>query len=349
VQARRLWAAAAAAALLVAGLVITLSVHGSAAGVPAPPVYAPYFEAYLPGSLGNAVTQSGVRYVTLAFAAVAGTGHRSACKLTWNGSSAEPIAKGEYLAAIDQLRGLGGDAIVSFGGASADTFGREIADACHSVKAITAAYEQVIKVYKVNRLDMDIEANSLNDWAGINRRDEAIARLESWAAARHIPLWIQFTLGVYPTGFTSNTLSILRNAVRHHTKINSINLMVFDYYQANEKKPLNMGALGIRAARAVHRQLERIYPNLSSTQIWQRLGFTILPGIDDYPGKTEVTHLSDAQAMLNFAEAQHMDFLSIWSLQRDNGSCLGLTDSSTCSGIRQHRWAFSHLLESFSG
>jgi hypothetical protein len=342
-----MWVAAAAAALLGTGLAITAAVQGGVAGVAPARVYAPYFEAYLPDSLGSVTSGAGVRFVTLAFASTAGRKGAKACTLTWNGH--QPLSKGGYLPTIRSLRAEGGDAIISFGGASADTFGHEIADSCHNVHAIALAYEQVIRVYGVHRLDMDIEANSLNDWAGINRRDRAITLLESWASARHIPLWIQYTLGVYPAGFDSTALGILGSAVKHHTTVNSIDLMAFDYYQANEKKPLNMGALGIEAARNVHRQLTRIYPNLSSAQIWRMLGFTILPGIDDYPGKTEVTHLSDARAMLNFAMAKQMDFLSIWSLQRDNGSCVGLTDSNTCSGIKQPKWAFSHLLEPFSG
>jgi hypothetical protein len=44
---------------------------------------------------------------------------------------------------------------------------------------------------------------------------------------------------------------------------------------------------------------------------------TLLPGIDDYPKKTEVTYLTDAQ--------------------------------NTCSGITQNTWDFSHLLGPFTG
>ncbi len=76
---------------------------------------------------------------------------------------------------------------------------------------------------------------------------------------------------------------------------------------------------------------------------------TMLPGIDDYPKKTEVTSLADAQTMLSFAQRQSMNFLSIWAIQRDNGGCPGSTDSNTCSGITQNTWDFSHLLEPFTG
>jgi len=124
--------------------------------------------------------------------------------------------------------------------------------------------------------------------------------------------------------------------------------MVFDYYIAGEGV-VNMGQAAINAATNTHAQLAGIYPNLTSAQIWAAEAMTILPGIDDYPKKTEVTRLPDAQAMLNFAEANNMNFLSIWAIQRDNGGCPGTRDSNTCSGITQNTWDFSHALDSFTG
>ena len=320
----------------------------AASGLGPAQVYAPYFEAYLPGSLAGVTRQAGARLATIAFLQAAGKKPASSCTLTWNGAASQPISKRGYLPGIRSLRARGGDAIASFGGYSADHGGTEIADSCHSVKAIAADYEQLVTLYGLHRLDMDIEDNSLTNAGGINRRDQAITRLESWARARHIPLWIQFTLGVEPTGFDRQTLAILRNAIKNGTKVNSINLMVFDYYLGTEKKPLDMGALAIKSALTVHRQLTGIYRHLSGRQIWRMLGFTMLPGIDDYPGKTEVTHLPDAAAIMKFAKSRGMDFLSVWALQRDNGGCPGAIDSNTCSGIKQKWWAFSHLLEPFT-
>ena len=77
-------------------------------------------------------------------------------------------------------------------------------------------------------------------------------------------------------------------------------------------------------------------------------GITILPGIDGYPGKTEITYLSDTRRILGFARAHGLGLLSIWAIQRDNGGCPGAIDSNTCSGIKQPAWAFSHLLEPFT-
>ena len=78
-------------------------------------------------------------------------------------------------------------------------------------------------------------------------------------------------------------------------------------------------------------------------------GMTMLPGIDDFPKKTEITSLDDAKTMLGFAEDNGLNFLSIWAIQRDNGGCPGTTDSNTCSGITQNTWDFSHALEPFTG
>ena len=46
----------------------------------------------------------------------------------------------------------------------------------------------------------------------------------------------------------------------------------------------------------------------------------MMNGVDDYPKRTEVTDLGDAQQLLNFAKANGMSALSIWAIQRDNGT-----------------------------
>lgn len=353
-RSRYLWAAVTASTLLAGGLVGGLGVasattSGSAGAVPPARVYAPYYEGYLSGSLATASKQSGIRFATLAFVQAASKTGSAACTLTWNGDRNQPVSKGAFRLGIHYLRSVHGDAIVSFGGFSADHGGTEIADSCHNVPAIAADYEQLVRTYNLHRLDMDIEDKSVTNTVGIDRRNRAIAMLEAWAKKRGIPLWIQFTLGVEPSGFDQPTLNILRNAVKNHTRVDSINLMVFDYYLGKEKHPLNMRALAIKAANTVHRQLVHVYPMVGGATVWRRLGFTMLPGIDDYPGKTEITSPADSRAIMKFARSKGMDFLSIWALQRDNGGCPGSIDSNTCSGIKQAPWTFSHLLEPYTG
>ena len=340
---RRFACALTVAAALLMPLAGTASPAAAATYTPLPAhVYAPYYETYLaPNTPSIAMTaqQSGAKYFTLAFLQSTG---KSSCTLDWNGNSAQPL--NYYAADIAALRATGGDVIPSFGGFSADQGGTEIADSCKNVSQIAADYESVITTLGVTRLDMDVEAKSLNNTAGIDRRNEAIAMTETWAKQQGIPLQIQYTIPVEQYGLDPNGEAVLQNAVANSATVSSVNIMVFDYYIAGEGV-VNMGQAAINAANNTHAQLATIDPALT----WNNLGMTLLPGIDDYPKKTEVTSVGDAQTMLSFAQQQNMNFLSIWAIQRDNGGCPGTRDSNTCSGITQSTWDFSHLLEAFTG
>jgi hypothetical protein len=308
-------------------------------------VYAPYYETYLaPNTPSLTATEqaSGAKYFTLAFLQSTGKG---SCSLDWNGLASQPL--NYYASDIASLRADGGDVIPSFGGYSADHGGTEIADSCTNVQQIAADYEQVITTLGVTRLDMDVESSSLNNTAGISRRNQAIALTEQWAAANGIPLQIQYTIPVEQYGLDPNGEAVLQNAVTEGATVTSVNIMVFDYYIAKEGV-VEMGTAAENAATNTHSQLQTIFPSLTSAQIWNMEGMTLLPGIDDLRKKTEVTYEPDATTMLNFAQANNMNFLSIWAIQRDNGGCPGTVDSNTCSGITQNTWDFSHLLEPFT-
>jgi hypothetical protein len=310
------------------------------------PRYAPYFETWTKDQLPAVARASGARDLTLAFLQ---TPKKGSCSLTWNGSAKQPVKPGgRYTAQIKTLRSMGGEATPSFGGFSADQDGTEIADSCRSVPAIARAYESVITTYGVTRLDMDVEANSLNNQAGIARRSAALRLLQDWAARAHHRVRITFTLGVEPWGLPSNCLAILKSAVADGVRF-SVNIMAFDYYIKASKTGIEMGTAAIQALYGTHRQLGRLYPGVSRPRLWALEGITLLPGIDDYPKKTEVTSLSDTRKVAGFARAHGLPLVSIWAIQRDNGGCPATIDSNSCSGIRQARWAFSHLIESYAG
>jgi hypothetical protein len=337
---------ALAASLLV---LVPTATPAFAAYTPLPAhVYAPYYETYLApntASLTATAQASGAKYFSLAFLQATAKG---SCSIDWNSNSSQPL--NYYNSDIASLRALGGDVIPTFGGYSADHGGTEIADTCTNVNSIAADYESVITTLGVTRLDMDIESSSLNNTAGINRRNEAIALAQAWAAAQNPPiqLQIQYTLPVEQYGLDANGEAVLQNAVADGVTVTSVNIMVFDYYIAKEGV-VEMGTAAENAATNTHAQLQSIFPNLTSAQIWNMEGMTLLPGIDDLKKKTEVTYEPDATTMLNFAQSNNMNFLSIWAIQRDNGGCSGTPDSNTCSGITQNTWDFSHILEPFTG
>jgi hypothetical protein len=332
------------ACLAALAAVVALPARTASAATPLPAhLYAPYFETWTTDTVTGVAQASGARYFTLAFVETLG---KSSCTLAWDGDKARTMTSGAYLSDIASLRGLGGDVIPSFGGWSADQGGTEIADSCTDVNAIAAAYEDLIARYDVTRLDMDVEGRSLTRTDGIDRRNKAIKLVEDWAAAHGRTLQISYTLPTTPNGLESTGIAILQNAIANGARVDVVNIMTFDYY---DRVTTDMGAAAISAAQGLHSQLASLYPSKTSAQLWAMEGNTILPGIDDYPRKTEVTYLSDAQRLLDFARANGIGTLSIWAIQRDNGGCPGVTDSNSCSGIVQNTWDFSHLLEPFTG
>jgi Glycosyl hydrolases family 18 len=304
-------------------------------------VYSPYFETWINSSLPSLASQSGAHYFNLGFLQASSAG---SCTLTWDGSqSADSPA---YQSEIGQLKQQGGNVALTFGGQSAGSNGTEIADSCTDVSAIAADYEAVINTYHVTRLDMDVELNALNDSAGIERRNKAIAMTEVWAASVGHSLQIQYTLPVQPSGLQPNALAVLQNAVQEGAKVSLVNVMAFDYYDLSGA--VDMGSSAIDAATSVNGQLATLYPKKSRQELYAMQGITFLPGIDDNPSKAEVTQLSGAKRILSFARDHSLGLLSIWAIQRDNGGCQGSVDSNSCSGISQDSWAFSHLAEAFT-
>jgi hypothetical protein len=301
-------------------------------------VYAPFFETWTRDSLSDIARRSGATDFTLAF--VEGTTKHS-CSPAWNGDPRRLVTNGRYVHDIARLRRMGGDVVPSFGGYSADHQGREIADSCTTMADLVAAYKSVVTTLGVTRLDMDVEDRSLGNTAGIDRRNEALARVERWAKAHGRTLQVEYTLPTTPDGLEPDGLAVLQSAVAHHTRVDVVNIMTFDYYDSTTT---DMGGAAISAARGLFHQLHALYPNRTPRQLWRMEGNTILPGIDDYPKKTEVTTLHDARRLQRFATRTGLGVLSIWAIQRDNGGCPGEIDANECSGIQQPRWAFSHIL-----
>ena len=212
---------------------------------------------------------------------------------------------------------------------------------------IAAAYEQAITTYDVSRLDMDVEGRSLTNTAGINRRNQAIAMVESWAAANGRHVQFSYTIPTSASGLESTGVAILQNAVADGASIDTVNIMAFDYY---DHVTTQMGAAAENAATGAVAQLHSIYGSSKTTaQLWGMMGITLMNGIDDYPKKTEVTTVADAKNVEAFAQSKGVNTLSIWAIQRDNGGCPGNGGANACSGIAQNPWDFSHALEPFTG
>jgi hypothetical protein len=305
-------------------------------------VFAPYYEMYDTSTdLAALSQQSGARYLSLAFLQTAASG---SCTAYWNGDTTKPIAPSSYGSDIAAIQANGGNVIPSFGGYAADTTSTDIADSCTSVPAIAQVYESLITTYHVPRIDLDVEANSLTNTAGINRRNEAIAMTEAWAAAHHRRIEFSYTLPTFPTGLTSSGYAVLQNAVADGARIAAVNVMTFDYYFGTQQ---DMVADTESAAAGLFSQLQSLYPAASARRLWHMIGVTEMPGIDDF-GPDETFSTADAVTILHWAQQQGIGMISFWALQRDNGGCPGTKGAGTCSGVTQPMWYFSHVFEHFT-
>lgn len=311
-------------------------------GPPPPPpsskVFGPYIDMGLTASwqLLNIQQQSGIKVFTLGF--VVGNG---GCTPTWGGVGAtvanDTLPNGTTMLSIVQgIRAAGGDVIISFGGAS----GTELALGCTTVSSLQAAYQSVLNKYSVNsstpvRLDFDIEGGATTDQASINRRNQALVGLKN----ANPGLVISYTLPVLPTGLVASGVNILNSVKASGLTLNVVNVMAMDYGSAND----NGGQMGLSATQAAsntHNQV--VAAGLSAT-----IGVTPMIGINDV--NTEIFQLSDAQMLLNFANANsYITRLSMWSVSRDNGSCPNQGFASpVCSGISQSNWAFANIFKPF--
>jgi hypothetical protein len=338
--------ATGATALLALGATAASASPGSGPGTSSRPlpyqVSAPYYETYDTSTdLAALSQQSGSRYLSLAFLQTAAAG---SCTAYWDGDTTKPIAPSSFGSDIAEIQARGGNVIPSFGGFTADTTNTEIADSCTSVPAIAKVYESLITTYNVPRIDMDIEGDSVTNTAGINRRNEAIAMVEAWAAAHHRQIQFSYTLPTFPTGLTATGLAVLQNAVADGAKVSTVNLLTFDYFIGTAQ---DMVADTESAAAGLFGQLQALYPKETARQLWHTIGVTEMPGIDDF-GPDETFSTADAVTILHWAQQHGLGLVSFWALQRDNGGCVGTQGAGTCSGVSQPTWYFSNVFKHFT-
>ncbi|WP_234311873.1 chitinase [Streptomyces griseus] len=304
-------------------------------------VAAPYFEAWTGESPAELAAESGNKYLTLAFLQTEAPG---SCTAYWNGDTTQPVSKATFGSDIRTLQARGGNAVPSFGGYSADTTGTELADSCTSVDAIAKVYESLVTTYGVTRIDLDIEADSINNAAGVDRRNKAIAQVQRWAERTGRDVQFSYTLPTTTTGLAPSGVALLRNAVDNGARVDVVNIMTFDYWDGATH---DMAADTETAATGLYGQLAALYPKKTPAKLWGMVGVTEMPGIDDY-GPEETFTTQDAVKVRDWAVARGIDTLSFWALQRDNGGCVGTAGANSCSGVAQDTWYFSHTFAPFT-
>jgi len=295
-------------------------------------IFVPYIDMtlYTNQTLAQISQASGVKQFTLAFLQSSGNGN-----LGWGGTgtlSNDAPAGISILQEIKDLRAIGGEVIISFGGAA----GIDPAAAATSAAQLQSQYQSVIDRYGATRLDFDIEGAQVANQASIDRRDAALVGLK----AANPKLQISFTLPVLSTGLDNNGLHVLQSAKIAGLTPDVLNIMAMDY-GASIDNGGQMGLDAVNAALGTHAQLQQL--GMNSTTV----GITPMIGVNDI--NTEIFTLADAQQLVSFAQGQSwVSELSMWSIARDNGAGAGQTyASATSSGLAQSNYQFSQIFGQF--
>jgi hypothetical protein len=311
-------------------------------------VFAPYVDMtlYPTYNLVTAMQSAGIKYFTLAFI-TADSNNAPA----WGGYTEYEVNDGSFdqsiRTEISQVRALGGDVSVSFGGEA----GTELAQAITSVSALTSAYQQVISAYGLTHIDFDIEGAAVGDTASIDRRSQAIAALQQAAAATGKTLDVSFTLPVLPMGLTAGGLYVIQSALEYGVMISTVNVMAMDYGDSAAPNPAGqMGTYAIDSAKSTESQLAGLYgTTLTTSQLWEMIGVTPMIGVNDQ--SDEIFEPTDASLLLAFAESVGMGEISMWSLARDKEDPAGALSyaEDDSSSIVQSPFEFSDIFNAFTG
>jgi chitinase len=327
-------------------LAATACLFAAAGASHAAGVYAPYVDmtAWPTPAIDQIGVQQGIQQFTLAFV-VAG----NSCVPSWGGvqnigSGASGTLLTSIATSITNYRAKGGEVSVSFGGAN----GTPLMQACTSAAALQTAYQTVIDTYALTHIDFDIEGAAQEDTASVTRNFQAVAQLQSAAAAQGKTLHVTLTLPVMPTGLTQDGLNVLNAALANNVSIDTVNVMAMDYGPAN----LDMGNSAISAAQALYSQLDTAYKSVGQTktneQLWQLVGVTPMIGMNDVQGET--FSLANAQTVLNAAANNGYGVVSNWSVGRDQACpSNGAYTSPSCSGIVQQPYAFATIFKQLNG
>ena len=233
---------------------------------------------------------------------------------------------------ISTAKADGATPIVSFGGSG----GTELAMVCTTVSSLQAAYQAVITHLGVNHIDFDIEGAPLDYTADNDLRFKAINGLES----ANPGLVVSVTLPVLPTGLAADGVAFLNLAKQDGTRIDLINVMAMDYGGSFTG---DMGQEAIQAAQSTLTQAKADW----SGDTYANIGVTPMIGQNDTSG--EIFTEANAQALVSWANGNHLGRLAFWSVDRDQ-SCSGTASGlPACSEISQSPLDFTKIFDSYSG
>ena len=278
--------------------------------------------------LGQVMAATGTKAFDLGFILASSNG---GCSAAWNAT--DPVSSDTQVSSvISQVRGAGGDVIVSAGGYN----GTKLGQVCGSASATAAAYQQVITAYGLHAIDFDLEEPEIESSAAIANELGAAQILQQQDPG----LFISITIPSTTTGANYFGKLLLSEAKSLGFTPDDYTIMPFD-------GGFSGGSSQVTALQDFNAQLVGTF-GWSSAQAYAHEGFSGMNGRTD---SAEYFYQSDFQTVLSFAESSGMSRYTFWSVNRDrqcnppgnNGNL-----SSECSSVAQNPWDFTAYTVAFA-
>ncbi len=276
----------------------------------------------------TAMSATGVKWFTMAFMLSSSS---TTCNPLWDGSRS--LTSGPDFTAINNIRGAGGDVIVSFGGAS----GNKLGNACTSASALAGAYQKVINTYHLKVIDIDIEAGEVSNSTVRQRVIDALKIIK----ANNPGIVTIITLGTSPSGPGGSELDMINRGAASGLNNDVWGIMPFDFGGHSG----TMGDATKSAAEGLKNRLKAAY-GYSDAVAYAHMGISSMNGHTDE--SDEVVTITDFRAILAYAQLHHIARLTFWSLNRDR-SCSGGLDADACSGVSQAQFDYTKVFAQYTG
>ncbi|GLY01623.1 glycosyl hydrolase [Actinoplanes sp. NBRC 101535] len=287
------------------------------------PSVAPYIDIVSGTADIDAINEAtGLTDFTLAFVLADSSGD---CTASWAGTTA--LDDATIGAEIDKITALGGEVIVSTGGAT----GSYLESVC-SAGELAAAYGSVLDAAGSNSLDVDIEQSI--EPATVT---EALKTLQD---ERGTAITLTVPVGGTQVGLTDASITLLQSAKDAGVEV-TVNAMTMNFHADGD-----WGDAMVTATEAVRDDVAAIWTDRDETQIYAMLGVTPMIGAND---TGPVTTVDDVRTLLAYAEDKSLGSVRFWSVNRDNGECPDGAVDAACSGIAQDDHEFGALFAAFAG
>ncbi|EQK40343.1 carbohydrate binding domain protein [[Clostridium] bifermentans ATCC 19299] len=268
-------------------------------------------------NLKRITEDSGVKFFNLGFIQSTGKIENNKVKWGWGGFSVlneDNNDNTQYQGmkqSIKELRDIGGDVTIAFGGLNGVTFWEQTQD----VNVLYNTYKEIVDGYGLTRIDLDIEGGAAQSKALNITNAKAIKKVQDETGVD-----VVLTLPVLPSGLTSVQLDVLEAYLSQGVDIELVNIMTMCYGNGTLLPGENYGTASIRAIDNTKNQVQQYfkkYANISLTdsEAYKKVGTTSSIGFE---GEAHPIFGTDwAKLVVDHSIEKGLGMTSFWSMNRD--------------------------------